>query len=123
MKVNVDVKTDRAKWESIVEKAADYAVEGLADQMMSDSLSFIPDDGESLLRDAGKIEKTGKGIRHLVWSLVYAGYQWFGVRKDGTHVVRNYTTPGTGTKWVDRAKARFKSAWDKVAQNGFTKGF
>ena len=119
MGVKVEVKTDRAKWKSIVEKAADNAVEGLADQMMNDSLPFIPDDGESLLRDAGRIEKTGKGIRYLVWSLVYAGYQWFGVRKDGTHVVKNYTTPGTGTKWVDRAKARFKSAWDKVAQNGF----
>ena len=32
----------------------------------------------------------------------YAEYQYYGVRKDGTHVVKNYTTPGTGTYWDKR---------------------
>ena len=32
----------------------------------------------------------------------YARYQYYGVREDGTHVVRNYTTPGTGPYWDKR---------------------
>lgn len=32
----------------------------------------------------------------------YAKYQYYGMRKDGTHVVKNYTTPGTGPYWDKR---------------------
>ena len=32
----------------------------------------------------------------------YAEYQYYGMRKDGTHVVKNYTTPGTGPYWDKR---------------------
>lgn len=32
----------------------------------------------------------------------YASYQYYGIRKDKTHKVRNYTTPGTGPKWDKR---------------------
>jgi hypothetical protein len=32
----------------------------------------------------------------------YARYQYYGVREDGTHKVKNYTTPGTGPYWDKR---------------------
>ena len=32
----------------------------------------------------------------------YAKYQYYGQREDGTHVVKNYTTPGTGPYWDKR---------------------
>lgn len=32
----------------------------------------------------------------------YAGYQYYGMRKDGSHQVKNYTTPGTGPYWDQR---------------------
>ena len=32
----------------------------------------------------------------------YARYQYYGVREDGTHQVKNYTTPGTGPYWDKR---------------------
>ena len=32
----------------------------------------------------------------------YAEYQYYGIRKDGTHEVKNYTTPGTGPYWDQR---------------------
>lgn len=119
----VEISTNRNKWKSIVENAADKAVDALANQMMNDSLPFIPDDGEHHLRDIGRVENAGEpGERFLVWDNVYAGYQWYGVRADGTHVVKNYTTQGTGKAWVDKAKAQNQKTWDKVAQNGFTEG-
>ena len=117
-----EVKTNRAAWKAAVEAGAEAASAALAEQMMSDSRDKIPDDGEHTLRDNGHIEKVGAGERDLVWSNVYAAYQWYGMRVDGTHVVEHYTTPGTGKAWVDTARAENQATWDKVAQNGFTEG-
>lgn len=120
--MGVEVKTDRAAWAALVAKAADTAAAALAEQMMNDSRDKVPDDGEHTLRDIGRIEKVDAGSRDLVWSNVYAGYQWYGMRIDGTHVVEHYTTVGTGKAWVDTARAENQANWDKVAQNAFTKG-
>ncbi|MCF0232586.1 MAG: hypothetical protein HUJ63_10070 [Enterococcus sp.] len=38
--------------------------------------------------------ENGNGV--IVWTVPYAQYQERGKRWDGTHVVRHYTTPGTG---------------------------
>lgn len=120
--MSFEIKTDRAAWKAALEKAADKAAEALADQMMNDSIDRIPYDGEGTLRDIHRIDKPANGERELVWPTVYAAYQWYGMRVDGTHVVENYTTPGTGKAWVDTARAESKEAWDKVAQNAFEKG-
>lgn len=120
--MGVEVKTDRAAWAALVAKAADAAADALADQMMNDSLDKIPDDGEHSLKDHHRIDAPANGERELVWNNVYAGYQWYGMRKDGTHVVEHYTTPGTGKAWVETARAENQANWDKVAQNSFTKG-
>lgn len=39
----------------------------------------------------------------IVWQQKYAAYQEAGARKDGTHRVSNYTTPGTGPHFADDA--------------------
>lgn len=122
MPMKVEIKTNVGAWKSSIEKAADKAVDGLANQMMNDSIDKIPDDGEHTLRDNGRVEVVNPGERELVWSTVYAAYQWYGMRADGTHVVKNYTTSGTGKMWVEAARAENQSIWDKVAQNGFTEG-
>lgn len=38
----------------------------------------------------------------IVYNMKYAEYQYYGQRKDGTHVVTNYTTAGTGKYWDRR---------------------
>lgn len=38
----------------------------------------------------------------ITYEMPYARYQYYGVREDGTHQVRNYTTPGTGPYWDKR---------------------
>ena len=38
----------------------------------------------------------------ITYESPYARYQYYGMRDDGTHVVKNYTTPGTGTYWDKR---------------------
>ena len=64
--------------------------------------------------------KGESGTMYLVWDTVYALYQWFGIRKDGTHPVRNYTTPGTGKLWVEEAKKRYGSRWKDIINKEFS---
>ena len=39
----------------------------------------------------------------IIWKVPYASYQERGSRADGTHVVKNYTTPGTGKDFAKNA--------------------
>lgn len=116
----MNIKTNMAAWKRFIDHAADFSAAAVAEQMMTDCSDFIPDDGEHLLSDSGRIEAPQKGSRDLVWRKVYAGYQYFGIRADGTHKVRNYTTPGTGKLWVEVAQAANGANWEKVAQKAFT---
>lgn len=38
----------------------------------------------------------------ITYQSPYATYQYYGVRKDGSHKVKHYTTPGTGPYWDKR---------------------
>ena len=38
----------------------------------------------------------------IIYESPYARYQYYGIREDGTHKVKNYTTPGTGPYWDKR---------------------
>ena len=49
----------------------------------------------SLLQQSGKYGKKSPLLYEVFYNKIYAAYQEFGMRKDGTHVVKNYTTPGT----------------------------
>ena len=115
----VEIKTDRAAWKAATDRAAKAATDALALQMKNDSLDYVPDDGEHILRDSCRIEETEEST-DLVWDNVYAGYQWYGARADGSHQVKHYTTSGTGTAWVDKAKDDHGLEWEQVAQNAFT---
>ena len=57
---------------------------------------YVPKD-EGILRTVVDIQPNS-----ITYESIYAGYQYYGMRKDGTHVVQNYTTPGTGPYWDKR---------------------
>ena len=117
--MSVIVKTDKAKWINAINNASGVAAYALAEQMLADSEKFVPmlDGG---LRDAGHVVKGESGDMYLVWDNVYALYQWFGIRADGSHPVHNYTTAGTGKQWVETAKGQYEDRWRDIAQKGFT---
>ena len=123
--MSVIVKTDRQKWLGAIHNASDVAAYALAEQMLADSEKFIPLSGGSSqsnggLRESGKVVQGENGAFYLVWDTVYALYQWFGVRADGTHVVKNYTTAGTGKQWVETAKGQYGDRWRDIAQKQFS---
>lgn len=121
----VIVKTDKAKWIGAINAASDLASYALAERMLADSEKYVPYSAGSSqsaggLRESGKVERGESGRMYLVWDTVYALFQWFGVRADGTHRVRHYTTAGTGTQWVEKARAAHEAEWREIAQKKFT---
>lgn len=123
----VIVKTDRQKMRRIMGKASDLAMYALAEQMLADSEKFVPYSAGSSqsagnLRESGKVVKGEDGVFYLVYDAVYALYQWYGVRADGSHRVQHYTTPGTGKMWVDAARAQYADRWQKIVQKEFNGG-
>lgn len=123
----VIVKTDRLKMQQVMGKASELARYALAEQMLADSEKFVPYSAGSIqsagnLRESGKIVQGEKGSLYLVWDTVYALYQWFGVRADGTHRVRHYTTAGTGRQWVETARAQYGDRWQDIVQKEFNRG-
>lgn len=54
---------------------------------------YVPKD-EGILRSNVSISADS-----ITYKSPYASYQYYGVRKDGTHKVQTYTTPGTGPYW------------------------
>ena len=123
----VIVKTDRQKMRRIMGQASERAMYALAEQMLADSERFVPYSAGSIqsagnLRESGKVVKGENDVFYLVWDTVYALYQWYGVRADGSHKVRNYTTPGTGKQWVETARAQYGDRWHKIAQKEFSGG-
>ena len=128
--MSVIVKTDRARWTATVKSASDLASAALAEQMLNDSEPFVPKSGGSSqssgnLRESGRMDEGESGVRYLIWDTVYALSQWFGIVKchGRKYRVHHYTTPGTGTKWVDKAKKQRVKDWNIVAQKGFDGGF
>lgn len=43
--------------------------------------------------------------QYIIYESPYAHYQYLGMREDGTHIVKNYTTPGTGPYWDKRMES------------------
>ena len=123
----VIVKTDRQKMQQVMGKASDLAMYALAEQMLADCEKFVPYSGGSIqsaegLRESGKIVQGEEGALYLVWDVVYALYQWYGIRADGTHRVTHYTTPGTGKQWVEAARAQYGDRWRDIMQKEFNGG-
>ncbi len=123
----VIVKTDRQKMRRMIGQASQQAAYALAEQMLADSERFVPYSAGSSqsagnLRESGKVVRGENGVMYLVYDAVYALYQWYGVRADGTHKVSRYTTPGTGKQWVEAARAQYGDRWQKIAQKEFNGG-
>lgn len=57
------------------------------------------------MRDGNLRKNTMVTANAIYYLSPYAEYQYRGRRKDGSHVVRKYTTPGTGHHWDERMKS------------------
>ncbi|HEL2057761.1 TPA: capsid protein [Streptococcus suis] len=105
------VKMDRAL-EKTDEKALVNGRIALANQILIDVDPYIPlRDGP--LRLSGRVEQMGRIVSH---NTVYARAHYYGT--NGIVDFHNYSTPGTGPKWDERAKENHMNSWEQVYVKG-----
>lgn len=79
---------------------------------------FIPKDNGDL-RDVVDMSDP----KYIVFEMPYAEYQYYGIRKDGTRKVQNYTTPGTGpywdkTMWTAKGQEIIRQVQEEINRGG-----
>lgn len=79
----------------------------MANQAMGDMNPFVPM-AEGILRQTATIDLDGSGVNY---NTPYA-------RKFFYMMMYNYTTPGTGPRWDNKAKAIFISDWERAFMKG-----
>ena len=78
-----------------------------AEQMLADMNQFVPMD-ENNLRQTGHTNKSGTQV---IWNTPYAAELFYMYKF-------NYTTPGTGPRWDNKAKAMYMPDWEKAFVKG-----
>lgn len=79
----------------------------LANQALSDMNPFVPMK-DNVLRQTATIDISGEGINY---NTPYAARLFY-------MPMHNYTTPGTGPRWDNKAKGVFMSDWIKAFMKG-----
>lgn len=77
----------------------------LVNQVYADTNLYVPMKSTDL-RTQSQIASDEKSI---VWNTPYARRQYY-------NQMVNYTTPGTGPKWDEKAKSIHKESWARVAK-------
>lgn len=79
----------------------------LANQALADMNQYVPMD-EGILRMSASIDIDGKAVNY---NTPYAKAQFYGT-------FSNYTTPGTGPRWDEKAKGNHVKDWEKAFLKG-----
>lgn len=106
--------TDNTKrFAGVNEKVMDTALAQMSLDVKILGIAKVPYKGGDLQRSA-EHKRVGRLHHRTQFNEDYAAYQERGKRRDGTHVVRRYTTPGTGKGFlksagmqVDRQKLKY----------------
>ncbi|CRH18733.1 putative Minor capsid protein [Carnobacterium maltaromaticum] len=93
-------------------RAMDRGKYALANQMLADMTPFIPADNY-IMRQTGNVTNQGD---NLEWNTPYAKPQFYGT--NGKVTFKNYTTPGTGSRWDLKAKSLFMNSWVRAFTEG-----
>jgi len=90
---------------STIKNRAVYTLFSFGNDVKKESLPKTPLKYNNLRKSVNvKSNQTSTGAKcEITWEQPYAAYQERGMRYDGTHVVRHYTTPGTGPWFAKNA--------------------
>lgn len=104
VRIDIDLKVPRQKLSQQNINRAKYA---LANQALADMNQFVPAD-EFVLRQTGRVSGDAEEV---IWDMPYAARMFY-------MMMRNYTTPGTGPRWDNKAKAIYMNNWLNVFKRG-----
>lgn len=111
--VEVKFVDNSNSWWSRREQELSSGLEKMAQAILANARVKAPmSEGGGNLRNSGRVN--GSGLERTISfgnGLKYGAYQERGKRADGTHVVKRYTTPGTGKHYL-------KDSGDAVVKKG-----
>jgi hypothetical protein len=102
------------------EKAIESALDEQADELTRLSSKEVPKKDKALLNSAEK-DKIGKDTIMISYNEPYASYQHEGKRKDGSRVVKRYTTPGTKKFYIKDPLENNSGKWASIIVKNFKK--
>ena len=117
----VIVKDNIQKFARGSAKVFDNAMKSMARDVKLLAKIYVPRK-EGNLQDDIKDERKGQLKYRVLVDSNYGGYQERGMRVDGSHVVKKYTTPNTGKAYLERAGTEITNNglnYLKQAVNGF----
>lgn len=85
-----------------VDEKADLLLEKMGQDILVLSQAKVPKK-DGALESSAVSEKRGDKSHRVSYNEPYAGYQERGRRKDGSRVVKNYTTAGTGKDFLKKS--------------------
>ena len=104
MRVDVDLS---AAMQKLSDKALQRGRYALANQTLADMNRFVPMD-EGILRMGATIGIDGTAIHY---NAPYSSRMFY-------YKMHNYTTPGTGPRWDNKAKSIYMKDWEKALMKG-----
>lgn len=110
--VSVGYQDGSKAWVEVFKKNVESALGAMGESIRGRATLTVPRKNH-YLAESGRV--VGQGLeREVIFgssSVPYAAYQERGMRADGSHIVRHYTTPGTGKDYL-------KNAFDSVIKEG-----
>lgn len=108
--MKVKIENNILKWGNKTINSLDSAIGRMAKDIKQIASITVPFKSGELQKNIVD-EKMGLLRHRVLVDKPYASYQERGMRANGSHVVRNYSTPGTG-------KGYLKKSGDKVVKQG-----
>lgn len=102
---DVIFKDNSKAWLAVQEQNLSNAITAMADGVMKNAMIRVPKK-KNTLKNSARVNKVNAYTREIIFGgkgVKYAMYQERGERADGTHKVRNYTTPNTGKHYLQDA--------------------
>lgn len=106
----VSVKVDTKGIKTKVSRMTKAGQQALANQAYADMNRYAP----MLAGDLRNQSAIAPDAKSIIWNARYARAQYYG--SNGRAVFRNYTTPGTGPRWDEKAKAIHGASWANVVK-------
>ena len=101
IKVNIDFKGVQAK----INRLSDAGQAALADQVHADSNRYAPFKRGDL-RVQSQVTADNKAV---IWNVPYARRQYY-------NIGANFSEPGTGPKWYEKARSIHLKSWQQVVE-------
>lgn len=111
VQVNINITGVQRK---LSPQAQQQGQRALANQALADMNQFVPmDDG--ILRQSATVDIDGSAVNY---NTPYAKAQFYGRVGKGGYPVHNYTTPGTGPRWDEKANSIHMKDWIDAFKKG-----